>query len=75
MIRFALCAGWMLALYAFIFLPVAVLALFSFQDGRFPTPPFRGFTLRWHAEVFSDAALTGALINSAGGTCWRCRSW
>jgi len=64
MTRFLVCAGYMGLLYAFIFLPVAVLALFSFQDGRFPIPPFRGFTLRWHAEVLSDEALTGALANS-----------
>ena len=34
--------------YAFIFLPVAVLVLFSFQDGRLPVPPFPGGPLmRW----------------------------
>lgn len=28
--------------YAFIFLPVVVLVVFSFQDGRLPVPPFQG---------------------------------
>ncbi len=37
--RFAACAGYMLLIYGFIFLPVVVLVLFSFQDGRFPVPP------------------------------------
>ncbi|TVQ56421.1 MAG: ABC transporter permease [Rhodobacteraceae bacterium] len=64
MTRFALCAAYMAALYAFIFLPVGVLALFSFQDGRFPVPPFQGFTLRWHAEVFADRRLMAALGHS-----------
>ncbi|MCR9125627.1 MAG: ABC transporter permease [Rhodobacteraceae bacterium] len=64
MIRFALCSAYMALIYAFIFLPVAVLALFSFQDGRFPIPPFRGFSLRWHAEVLADADLIAALVNS-----------
>jgi spermidine/putrescine transport system permease protein len=57
----ALYAG---ALYAFIFLPVVVLVLFSFQDGRLPIPPFEGASLRWYAEVLADDDLTGSLVNS-----------
>ncbi len=51
-------------LYGFIFLPVVILVLFSFQAGRFPIPPFNGPSLRWYAEVFADGRLTDALINS-----------
>lgn len=50
--------------YGFIFLPVVVLVLFSFQDGRLPVPPFHGPTLRWYAAVFSDTKLMSALSNS-----------
>lgn len=59
-------AAWVYAglLYAFIFLPVAVLVLFSFHDGRFPIPPFQPATLRWYGEVFADGDVTGALLNS-----------
>ncbi|MEM9782609.1 MAG: ABC transporter permease subunit [Pseudomonadota bacterium] len=64
--RVVACAVYMVLLYGFIFLPVAVLALFSFQDGRFPIPPFRGFSLRWHEAVLGDADLMAALINSLG---------
>lgn len=64
MTRFALSAAYMAAIYAFIFLPVAVLVLFSFQDGRLPIPPLKGLTLRWHAEVLADADLMAALLNS-----------
>lgn len=52
------------ALYAFIFLPVFVLVLFSFQDSRFPIPPFQGVSLRWYAEVLADRDLMVALANS-----------
>ena len=52
------------AIYAFIFLPVAVLVLFSFQDGRLPIPPFNGATLKWYGEVFGDSRLMVALGNS-----------
>lgn len=59
-----LSAAYMALLYAFIFLPVAVLVLFSFQDGRLPVPPFKGPTLRWYAEVLGDRDLMAALLNS-----------
>jgi spermidine/putrescine transport system permease protein len=55
---------YMAVLYAFIFLPVAVLVIFSFQDGRLPVPPLKGITLKWYAEVLSDRALMAALLNS-----------
>jgi spermidine/putrescine transport system permease protein len=55
---------YLIALYAFIFLPVAVLVLFSFQDGRLPVPPFNGFSTQWYTAVFADRKLMAALINS-----------
>lgn len=59
-------AAWVyLALaYGFIFLPVAVLVAFSFQDGRLPVPPFQGFSLKWYAKVLGDRDLMAALANS-----------
>ncbi len=51
--------------YAFVFLPVAVLVVFSFQDGRLPVPPFQGFSLRWYEKILTDRALMTALWNSA----------
>ncbi len=58
--------GWLYLtlLYGFIFLPVAVLVLFSFQDGRLPVPPFSGPTLRWYEDVLGDRGLMAALGNS-----------
>lgn len=55
---------YMALMYGFIFLPVAVLVLFSFQDGRLPVPPFKGPTLRWYQAVLSDGDLMAALGNS-----------
>lgn len=58
-------SGIYLALiYGFIFLPVAVLVLFSFQDGRLPVPPLRGLTLKWYAQILGDGALMQAMANS-----------
>ncbi len=57
-------AAWAAALYGFIFLPVAVLVLFSFQGGRFPIPPFDGPSLKWYEAVLADGRLVQALANS-----------
>jgi len=51
-------------LYGFIFLPVVVLILFSFQESRVPIPPFNGPSLKWYAAVFADTRMMGALVNS-----------
>lgn len=57
--------AYLLALYAFILLPVGALVLFSFQDGRLPVPPFEGPSLRWYRDVLGDRDLMAALLNSA----------
>lgn len=57
-------ATYAFIVYAFIFLPVVVLILFSFQDGVIPVPPFRGATLRWYESLFANERLMSALRNS-----------
>jgi len=51
-------------LFAFIFLPVVVLVLFSFQDGGLPVPPLSGLSLRWYEVIFADSRLMNALLRS-----------
>jgi len=53
-----------LAVYGFIFLPVAVLILYSFQATLFPIPPFTGPSLRWYEAVLGDRRLMAGLVNS-----------
>ncbi|MEM6489970.1 MAG: ABC transporter permease subunit [Pseudomonadota bacterium] len=60
----ALAAVYALGVYAFIYLPVAVLVTFSFHDGRLPIPPFRPASLRWYEAVADDGGVTGALLNA-----------
>ncbi|MEM9845375.1 MAG: ABC transporter permease, partial [Pseudomonadota bacterium] len=50
--------------FAFIYLPVGTLVLFSFQGSTLPVPPFDGPSARWYAEVLSDDGLVDALSNS-----------
>jgi len=55
---------YVLLVYVFIFLPVAVLVLFSFQDALLPIPPFQGPSLRWYEAIFTDFRIMDALGNS-----------
>jgi spermidine/putrescine transport system permease protein len=50
--------------YGFIFLPVVVLVLFSFQSGDLPAPPFNGPSLRWYRAAFADDRLVDGFTNS-----------
>lgn len=59
-----LVSAYALAIYAFIFLPVVVLVLFSLQATSFPIPPFTGPSLRWYEAVLADRRLISALFNS-----------
>lgn len=55
---------YLTACYVFILLPVAVLILFSFQDGRLAVPPFKGPTLDWYVTAFNNPRMMDGLVNS-----------
>jgi len=50
--------------FAFLYVPVLFLVLFSFNDSIIPSFPFRGFTLKWYRELGYDFVLHDALYNS-----------
>lgn len=56
---------WLNALFSFLFLyaPVAVLVLFSFNDSRLGAR-WVGFTTRWYVEMAASDAVVGAFANS-----------
>ncbi len=64
--------------FAFLFLPLVVVASFAFNDAPYPAPPWRGFTLDWflgsakaaRRGLFADRALMGSLWTSAVVACW-----
>jgi spermidine/putrescine transport system permease protein len=62
--RHALPLAYLALAFAFIYLPVGALVLFSFQGSTLPVPPFDGPSLRWYAEILSDADVMAALGNS-----------
>jgi len=55
---------WTVLVFVFLYLPIAVLVLMSFNRSRILSLPFRGFTLNWYQTALRDTALQVALINS-----------
>ena len=49
---------------AFLYLPVVVLIIFSFNDNKITTWPLVGFTWHWYHDAFSNKELMVALWNS-----------
>ena len=58
-----------LAVYAvlylmFLYAPVAVLPLFSFNDSQYITFPLKGFTLQWYKQLAQNESIIHAFSNS-----------
>jgi spermidine/putrescine transport system permease protein len=49
---------------AVIYLPIGVMAVFSFSSARYQILPFRDFTTEWYLRVFTDGQYTAGFINS-----------
>ena len=55
---------YLLLALLFIYLPVAVLVLFSFQDGLLPVFPFNGPSFQWYEKMLENDRLMESLYNS-----------
>ena len=64
--------------FAFLFLPLVVVAVFAFNDAPYPAPPWRGFTLDWfrgnasaqRVGLFADGPLLASLWTSVVVAAW-----
>jgi spermidine/putrescine transport system permease protein len=54
---------WTLGVYVFLFLPIAVVIVFSFNEGRH-VAQITGFSLRWYEEAWTDQFVVRALRTS-----------
>lgn len=65
--RRARIVSWLVvaAVLLFLFAPVALVVLFSFNAGGTTGPPFEGVTLRWYGEVLRDPEYVQGIRNSA----------
>jgi ABC-type spermidine/putrescine transport system permease subunit II len=61
--RFLL-GGFAALTYTFLFAPIAILVVFSFNANRFGTFPITGWTTDWYRQVFSDYQVRDALSTS-----------
>jgi spermidine/putrescine transport system permease protein len=52
-------------LVVFLYAPILILIVFSFNDRSFVSFPWQGFTLRWYRTFLSNSALLTALRTSA----------
>jgi len=61
--------GQMLGLVAgvvlvFLYFPIVVLIIFSFNDNRSTTLPLRGFTMKWYEQFLNNGDMLEAIRNS-----------
>lgn len=49
--------------FAFLYIPIAVLVLLSFNEGGLPTA-WTGFSLKWYAMLAGNAAILGSALNT-----------
>ncbi len=58
-----LSSGYIFLIFALLYAPIAVLIIFSFNDGG-SLSEFTGFSFTWYEELFNDEAALTALKNS-----------
>ena len=56
--------GWAILVYVFLFAPIVLLVLFSFNANKYGTFPFTGWTTSWYGQVFGDYQIKDALSTS-----------
>ena len=59
-----LLGGWAVFIYVFLFAPIVILVLFSFNANQYGTFPFTGWTLHWYGQVFGDYQIKDALYTT-----------
>lgn len=55
--------GWTLLVLIFLYLPILLLIVYSFNESRFAAE-WKGFTFKWYAALLDDKVLMGTLRNS-----------
>src|SRR6266705_4663539 len=60
----ALLGGYAAAVYVFLFAPIVLLVLFSFNANKYGTFPFTGWTTDWYGQVFGDYQIKDALATT-----------
>ena len=56
--------GHTLLIYLFLYIPIVVVVVFSFNATNRRVTDWQGFSLRWYESVLGDTVVQGALLNS-----------
>jgi spermidine/putrescine transport system permease protein len=62
--RAPLLATFSLVVFAFLYLPIIVLILYSFNEGGVGGFPPKHFTFHWYQQLFADSAIWNSVLNS-----------
>src|SRR2546429_8917739 len=57
-------AGWAILIYVFLFAPIVLLVVFSFNANQYGTFPITGWTGKWYSQVFHDYQIRDALTTT-----------
>jgi spermidine/putrescine transport system permease protein len=60
-----LLSGFFALVIAFLYAPILVLLIFSFNNSELPSFPLTGFTLHWYHQFLTNTELRGSLGTSA----------
>ncbi|OQY57459.1 MAG: spermidine/putrescine ABC transporter permease PotC [Desulfobacteraceae bacterium 4572_88] len=55
--------AYLIGIYLFLYLPLAILIIYSFNNSKYSTN-WKGFTLKWYASLFDNSLLLDAMGNS-----------
>lgn len=61
--------GWLIAVYGFLYLPIAVLMVLSFNRSGMPTA-WGGFSMEWYGKLAENPKIIGAAWNSLVVAVW-----
>jgi spermidine/putrescine transport system permease protein len=59
-----LLATFSLFVFAFLYLPIVVLVVYSFNHGGVGGSPPKNFTLHWYQQLFEDSSIWDSVLNS-----------
>ena len=61
-------------IYVFLFAPIVLLVVFSFNANQYGTFPITGWTTKWYGQVFDDYQIRDALHDDDSRSRSRSRS-
>ncbi|MBT4889557.1 MAG: ABC transporter permease, partial [Rhodospirillales bacterium] len=62
--KFSVLGVYTIVYLAFLYIPVLLLPMFSFNDSLYIAFPLKGFTLQWYEKMINHEPLLAALKNS-----------